>query len=572
MEFKTLQKDKIDPNLEKQYELDAFVNSTAMLSKLIYLKIDFDKDYKIDLTNILNLNKNKSEKETNDEHIVTSFYSLTNENDTTLLFESRFECGNLLCAFKTEDTPLVNKYQLVLQNDTNTTGYVQWFFFRITNIKKQKKVAMNIINLMRKVSLYNNGLKIWCYSEKKAEIENIGWHRAGENIMYYSNNYYVYNNDKRRTLYSLSFEYEFKYDEDTVFFANSLPYSYTDLMKEMNHYQIEEKKYPFFYRKTICSTLGGNDLDMITINSMPNLSLSCYDMRKGIVFLARQHPGETCGSYVMKGAIDFLLGNSDEARKLRELYLIKIFPMMNPDGVVVGNSRTSFAGCDINRRWTNPDDIIHPEIYYTKEMVLKIGSQRDIGFVCDFHGHIGAYNAFFYCNHKDNPRSCSLFPYICTQMNKNISYNQSNFKMPKYKNGTGRISLFKDLELDNIVTLETSFFGSYNKFHDDGNKVYFNSQLLREIGRDVCLGMLAYYYKYENRLIERNLKSINVDLKEYEDFIIKEEAEDKESDNKEEHSESEPSIDNFDRKKIMSLLPTKSRKNSKVNIIITLLQ
>ena len=89
--------------------------------------------------------------------------------------------------------------------------------------------------------------------------------------------------------------------------------------------------------------------------------------------------------------MDFLLGNSDEAKKLREIYLFKIIPMMNPDGVLVGNSRTSFAGCDLNRRWLKPNEIIHPEIYYAKEMILKLTNIRDIAFIIDFHGHFGAF-------------------------------------------------------------------------------------------------------------------------------------------------------------------------------------
>ena len=46
------------------------------------------------------------------------YYTLKNKNDNTLIFESRFESGNLLAAFRTEDE---NSYQLYLQNDTNTT-------------------------------------------------------------------------------------------------------------------------------------------------------------------------------------------------------------------------------------------------------------------------------------------------------------------------------------------------------------------------------------------------------------------------------------------------------------------
>lgn len=556
-EYKPQLTEKTNPMLERQIEIQTYVNASSILSQLVYLKTKLNKDGKIDMENIVNLRKQVLFKK--NDHSVQHYYTLENNEDTTLIFESRFECGNLLCAYKIEDRPQLAKYNLILQNDTNTTGYIQWFFFRITNTRKNKKVALSIVNLLRKTSLYSSGMKVWCYSEKKAAKENIGWHRAGDNVNYYANNMYVFNNDRKRVLYTLSYDYEFEYDNDTVYFANSLPYFFSDLMKELNTYQLDERKYPYFHRKTLCSTLGGNDLDMFTINGEGNMKIgdNKIDTRKGIVLIARQHPGETCSSYVMKGAMDFLLGNSDEAIQLRKIYLIKIVPMINVDGVIIGNSRTSFAGCDLNRRWASTHSIIHPEIFYTKDMIHKMASQREISFICDFHGHIGAFNSFFYCNYKENKRACSLFPFICSKTSKIISFVQSNFHMPKYKSGTGRMSLFNELELNNIVALETSFFGS-NRM-GEYNHVYFNSQILKEIGRDVCIGMLSYYYKYENKSIEKNISITHIDMKEFETELNIE----KNNNDNDESSESEPSIDNLDKDKIMSLLPTKFKYRSK---------
>ena len=73
--------------------------------------------------------------------------------------------------------------------------------------------------------------------------------------MYYPNNLYVFNKttERKRLLYSLTFDYEFKYDNDIVYFANSIPYFYSTLMKELNKYELDEEKYPFFHRKTLCS-------------------------------------------------------------------------------------------------------------------------------------------------------------------------------------------------------------------------------------------------------------------------------------------------------------------------------
>lgn len=44
--------------------------------------------------------------------------------------------------------------------------------------------------------------------------------------------------------------------------------------------------------------------------------------------------------------------------------------MLNPDGVVIGNSRSSLAGLDLNRRWSDPNPIMHPEIYLMKNHMI----------------------------------------------------------------------------------------------------------------------------------------------------------------------------------------------------------
>ena len=177
---------------------------------------------------------------------ILPYYKLKDENDKTLIFESRFESGNLLCAFRTDEE---NKYQLFLQNDTNTTGYIQWFFFRVSNTRKGNKVNFNIINMLRSSCLYKKGLKIMTYSKLQAQNENIGWHRDCENIMYYTNNLFTYNDNskKKRSLSSLSFDYEFKYDNDKVYFANCLPYFYSKLIDEIELYEKKLKNKFFFF-------------------------------------------------------------------------------------------------------------------------------------------------------------------------------------------------------------------------------------------------------------------------------------------------------------------------------------
>ena len=54
---------------------------------------------------------------------------------------------------------------------------------------------------------------------------------------------------------------------------------------------------------------------------------------------ARVHPGEAQSSWVMQGFLEFILSDDPLAIKLRDNYIFKIIPMLNPDGVIYGNYR-----------------------------------------------------------------------------------------------------------------------------------------------------------------------------------------------------------------------------------------
>ena len=67
---------------------------------------------------------------------------------------------------------------------------------------------------------------------------------------------------------------------------------------------------------------------------------------------------------MVKGIIDYLVGPSIGARILRDNFIFKIIPMLNPDGVINGNTRCNLAGVDLNKK-------LHPSIYHTKMLIKK---------------------------------------------------------------------------------------------------------------------------------------------------------------------------------------------------------
>ena len=73
----------------------------------------------------------------------------------------------------------------------------------------------------------------------------------------------------------------------------------------------------------------------------------------------------------MEGFLEFIVSNDKEAKALREIFVFKVVPMLNPDGVIVGNYRCSLAGLDLNRQWMTPDKSTSGEIFAMKQMIRK---------------------------------------------------------------------------------------------------------------------------------------------------------------------------------------------------------
>lgn len=114
----------------------------------------------------------------------------------------------------------------------------------------------------------------------------------------------------------MTFTYEFEYNDDSVYFAYCYPYTYTELAEELNTIMADPIKQQYVQKKTLTETLAGNKCEVLTITSKQNPEN--MSKRKGVVLTARVHPGESVGSWMMKGALDFLVdSDSVEAEYLR---------------------------------------------------------------------------------------------------------------------------------------------------------------------------------------------------------------------------------------------------------------
>lgn len=111
---------------------------------------------------------------------------------------------------------------------------------------------------------------------------------------------------------------------------------------------------------------------MLTVTGRGKKDAIRISKRKVIVIQARIHAGETHSSFIMAKLFKDLASGDSKYEYVLNNYIFKLIPMINVDGVIIGNARSSLVGLDLNRRWTDPSPFIHPEIFALKEIMKSI--------------------------------------------------------------------------------------------------------------------------------------------------------------------------------------------------------
>lgn len=118
-------------------------------------------------------------------------------------------------------------------------------------------------------------------------------------------------------------------------------------------------------------------LELITIDSVPKaIKLDGKNAIRVIIVLARMHPGESATSFAMQGFLEFLLSLHPIAIILRQNFIFKVLPMVNPDGVFLGNNRCNLIGQDLNRVWNVATEFSHPTVFAIRNMLKQLDSSE----------------------------------------------------------------------------------------------------------------------------------------------------------------------------------------------------
>eukprot|EP00747_Dinoflagellata_sp_TGD_P023896 gnl/TRDRNA2_/TRDRNA2_130159_c2_seq2.p1 gnl/TRDRNA2_/TRDRNA2_130159_c2~~gnl/TRDRNA2_/TRDRNA2_130159_c2_seq2.p1 ORF type:complete len:767 (+),score=128.90 gnl/TRDRNA2_/TRDRNA2_130159_c2_seq2:247-2301(+) len=185
----------------------------------------------------------------------------------------------------------------------------------------------------------------------------------------------------------------------------------------------------YFHRERLCTTHDGRRVDMITISadvpggidSTPHaktfvevlpvsLRSACVSVTgkdparffgngRRIVFIsARVHPGETPGQFAFFGFLEFILSDDARAKLLRQFFIFKLVPMLNPDGVARGHTRANANGLDLNRCYASPTPQEHEGIFWVLEWLVHWASEGRLLFYLDMHAHAHTRGCVVYGN------------------------------------------------------------------------------------------------------------------------------------------------------------------------------
>ncbi|RUS91741.1 hypothetical protein EGW08_000449, partial [Elysia chlorotica] len=357
----------------------------------------------------------------------------------SLVFESRFECGNLRQARRVGQF----EYELVLKPDLYTLRHTQWYYFRVTNAVPGVTYKLRIVNLLKRDSLYNHGMRPLLYSENDAQEKQRGWVRTGHHISYSRNltNHNCPLLQRGVTYHMLEWQMEFQNPDDTYYLAHCYPYSFTDLKEDLEVLMNSEERAQVTRRTVLCETRAGNSCFLLTVTNF-----NSKEEKKGIVISGRVHPGESQASWMMKGLLEFITGPDPEAQVA--LY------------------------CDLHGHSRKPNVFMYGNNTSSEADNTPVGSAR--AFISE-----------------------RLFPWLMSLRSpEKFHFKSCKFQIRRCKESTGRVVMWRQLHVFNSFTLEATFSGTVL---DRDSCRHFNILDFMEMGKVLAQTVLDYHRAQEDQ-------------------------------------------------------------------------
>ena len=199
--------------------------------------------------------------------------------DDDLCFDSDFDSANLMAVFRIGE----HNYDLFLQNDVNTSGFTQWYNFKVTSRRPHLTAHFNIVNLYKSKSLYSQGMKPAIGQQRQGKVQ---WTRRGQEIVYQRNDL-RFEDEQPLYYHTLSFAHHFHAANEAIQLAHAQPYDQSAFDKLLQTVRASAK----VTLRSIGSTPMGKSIHLIKIAAADRDNRNHNLSKKAIIIMARQHPG-----------------------------------------------------------------------------------------------------------------------------------------------------------------------------------------------------------------------------------------------------------------------------------------
>ncbi|MBI4876542.1 MAG: hypothetical protein HY822_18045 [Acidobacteria bacterium] len=243
-----------------------------------------------------------------------------------------------------------------------------WYYFRLDGLPKQE-VRLELTDLVGEYNYKPGSHAVTRNTRPVYSYDDRTWkHFPDGNIEW----------DEKQVRLTLRFTPE----RGRMWIAHVPPYTTAHLARLLG----DIGRSPHVRQEPAGKTTQGRELPLVTIT---DLAAPERD-KKTIWIMARQHAWETGTSWVVDGAMRFLVSGSPEAARLRREILWKFFPLADPDGVVNGQVRFNTHGFDVNRNWDTAEPSRMAEIAAMKNAMLAwIDGGRRIDLFLTLHNQEG---------------------------------------------------------------------------------------------------------------------------------------------------------------------------------------
>jgi hypothetical protein len=260
------------------------------------------------------------------------------------------------------------------QDERGRNRQATWFYFRMDNVRD------------RDLTITLTGFLPGEYNDKPSP------HMSGEPMPVFS-----YDNEHWEHFSSMAWDNEKKEGvlrvrakADSLWLALVPPYPYSRLVRLLG----EIAALPHARVEIVGRSVLGRELPVVTVTDF-----SKPDAGKKTVWLqARDHAWESPTSFIMEGAIKFIVSDEPQARALRETHVFMFTPMVDPDGCALGQVRFNANGWDLNRHWDDIDlrDPVWlqrlPEIWYYKKAIRDyVATSGKVALMINLHNTISEY-------------------------------------------------------------------------------------------------------------------------------------------------------------------------------------